>query len=157
MSQKKNKERKQQLLNYKTKIKNQMSKEQEQLDIQKIPQLKQFPIWKSQEEIIVSGLEWEAIYNALNIFRQGIVAAESVMQRNTESGKITMKFVDENDQEVAPEKVAEYTKQLQEYFAKRAESEKSESPKSSILTAEGEPATSNDIAPSESPNPLRAV
>lgn len=154
MAQKKNKARKQNLINYKNKVKRKMSEQ-----TQNIPNIRQYPTWSSQESIEVTGLEWEQIYNVLNIFRQAIVAGESVMQRNLEKGKIQMKYVDEAGQEVSPEQVAEYTKQLQEFFAKRAADEKSDTVVPTILDAAGSPVTSADLAPdtAEKPNPLKAV
>lgn len=161
MAQKKNKERKQNLVNYKNKIRKQMSEQKSN-----IPNIRQYPVWSSTETIEVSGLEWEQIYNLLNIFRQAIVAGESVMQRNLEKGKVTMKYVDEQGAEVSQEQVAEYTKQLQEFFAKRAEEEKAAESKKEqtpvILDSLGSPATSETseelpASPGENVNPLKAV
>ena len=153
MAQKKNKERKEQLNNFKTKIKKQMAEDQ---TMQELEGLRSYPIWKSQEKIEVSGLEWQSIYNVLNIFREGLVAAESVMQRNMEQGKITMKYVDANDKEVSSEKVAEYTKQMQALFEKRqaeqAKEPQSQEAVSPILTQDGAIQTSTT-----SENTLKAV
>jgi hypothetical protein len=138
MAQPKNKDRKKQLENFKQNTKRRMSKEQ----APEVSQIRSYPIWGSQEKLEISGLEWEAIYNALSIFKSAIIASESVMQRNTENGKITNKFVDENGKEVSSEKVAEYTAQMNEFFAKRAAEQAKEStpePTSTILSETGEP------------------
>lgn len=160
MAQKKNKDRKQNLINFKNQVKRKMAENQEQ----SIPQIRQFPQWASDSKIEVTGMEWEAIYNCINIFRQGIVASESVMQRNVESGVITNKFVDAEGKDVSPEDVATYTKQLQELFQKRvADQQKAEtkSEPTGILTADGEPAattSSKDAQESkDTENPLHAV
>ncbi len=119
-------------------------------------QLRSFPIWNSKDTIEVTGLEWEKCYNALNIFREAIVASESVMQRNAAKGIITTKFIDENDQEVSPEEVEKYTKELQAYFAARAAEEAAADEAentSPILTAEGEK-TQKKTAKA---NPLKSV
>lgn len=151
MAQKKNKERKQNLVNYKNKIKKQMSEEK---NVQEIPELRQYPVWKSQDTIEVSGLEWEAIYNLLNVFRQAVVAGESVMQRNTQNGKIVMKYVDKDGKEVSTEQVEQYTKQLQEYFARKAEEDAKATKSTGLVSETGEtiPAPQE-----EAKNPLKAV
>lgn len=159
MAQKKNKERKEQLNNFKTKIKKQMAEDQ---TMQELEGLRSYPIWKSQEKIEVSGLEWQSIYNVLNIFREGLVAAESVMQRNMEQGKVTMKYVDSNDKEVSTEKVAEYTKQMQALFEKR-QAEQVKEPDIRITNIPGNgvsPILTQDgavQASTTSENPLKAV
>lgn len=152
MAQKKNKDRKENLQKFKQKIKKQMADDKAANELQKI---KQYPVWASKETIEVSGLEWEAIYGVLNMFKQGIVAAESVMQRNMQNGKITMKYIDENNEEVSPDKVEEYTKQLNEFFAKKAAEEQKE--KTKLVDATGSPVTSEtpdaektDNAPTDS-------
>lgn len=158
MAQKKNKDRKQQLVNYKQKIKKaKMADQQNELQ-----QLRQYPIWSSKETIEMTGLEWESIYNLLNLFKQGIIAGESVMQRNIQKGKITMKYLDENNQEVAPEQVEEYTKKLQDFFAKRAEEEakakKSVNSNDSTASAEvAEAPKENPDANKDNKNNLKAV
>lgn len=140
----------------KSKVEQFKQKTKKRMNESKIPQLRSFPIWKSQDTINVSGLEWQSIYNALNIFREAIVASESVMQRNTESGVISTKFIDENDQEVPKEKVEEYMKQLQAFY--EAKESKGNQEKTSILTAEGEPATlQKDQSEPDRPNELKAV
>ena len=153
MAQKKNKDRKEQLLKFKQKTKKQMA---EQNELAQVGEIRSYPTWKSQEKIEVSGLEWQSIYNVLNIFREGLVAAESVMQRNLEQGKIVMKYVDGNDKEISAEKVAEYTKQMQEIFEAR-QKQAQEVPQtetvSPILTAEGE----SQASVTDGGNPLKAV
>lgn len=150
------KKRKQKLVNYKNKVKKQMS---DQNQNQQIPEIRSYPIWNSQETIEVSGLEWEAIYNYINIARQAVVAGESVMQRNTQSGKITMKFMDSEGKEVSNEEVQEYTKKIQEMFQQKAKEQAEK--KGSILTPEGEPIQTAEVSETQEtpkdPNPLRAV
>lgn len=123
MAQSKNKERKQKLENFKSKQKKKNMDE----TTKTIPQVRSFPVWASNSTLEVSGLEWEAIYNYINVARQAVVAAESVMQRNIEAGKITNRFVDETGAEVSPEKVEEYTAQLQKLFAERVKQQEEES------------------------------
>ena len=153
MAQKKNKDRKQQLLNFKQKTKKKMDENQV---INELQGIKTYPVWASQEKLDITGLEFEAMYNAINIFREGLVAAESVMQRGLEQGKITMKYVDAEGKDVAPEKVKDYSEKMQAILkARQAEQEKGNTPAptSPILTETGE-----KQAPSvETVNPLKAV
>ena len=152
MAQKKDKDRKQNLINFKNKTKAQMAKKVTEESLQDV---KQYPVWKSQEKIEVSGLEWESIYNVLNIFRQAVVASESVMQRNIENGKIEMKYVDSTGKELTPDQIEEYTRQLQEFFAAKQKEASEALPNvaetSPILTETGEK------QPTKSDNPLKAV
>lgn len=152
--------RKEKLNIYKQKTKKRMSEQNKPTPPK---QLRSFPIWKSQDKIDVTGLEWEKMYNALNIFREAIVASESVMQRNAASGVITTKFIDENDQEVSPEEVEKYTKELQAYFAAQAaEQAKTDTPAgmpstSPILTETGETQAPTTPAKKSKENKLTAV
>lgn len=158
MAQKKNQDRKQQLQKFKSKIKERMSEEQLQQELAEVPQISGFPVWKSQEKLEISGLEWEKIYNLINIFREAVVAGESVMQRNTELGKITTRYVDKAGVEVTEEKVKEVQKQIQDIISKRQstpDQEKAPS-KLKIVSETGEGIDSAAIQPAPK-NELTAV
>lgn len=157
MAQKKNKDRKENLNNYKQKIKKMAESKEQELSI---PNIQQVPTWGSQETIGLTGLEWENIYNLVNFHKQAVVAAESVMQRNIQEGKIVMKYYDENRQEISSEKVAEYSKQMQAYFTKKAEAE-AKSKASGLVTETGEPMPSvsetTNVANNPRPEGMKAV
>ncbi len=54
----------------------------------KSPIAKQYPIWNSDAKIEMSGMEFEAIHNILNAFKQAVMASESVMDKNIKNGNI---------------------------------------------------------------------
>lgn len=158
MAQKKNKERKQKLEQFKQKEKKKMSDQKVQEQLSKLPQINQYPVWNPNEKIEVSGLEWESIFNLLNIFRQAIISGESVMQRNLASGKIRMKYVDAAGNEVQPEKVDEYRKEVEAILASQKGDTKQAVNK--IVSETGEPFTGVDTQSEVVANPsadLKAV
>ena len=122
----------------------------EAANIPDLPKINQRPYWNSQEDITIKGFEFEAMVNAINIFREGVTAVESSLQRNIQTGKVKMKYFDEDGTELTPEQVEVVTKQYAEYFnavaaQRQAIDQKSSEPiKKLILDEAGSPISSED-------------
>lgn len=120
-------------------------------EIPDLPKINQRPYWSSQDDITMKGFEFEAMVNVINIFREGVTAVESSLQRNIQTGKVKMKYFDEAGVELTEAQVAEVTKQYEAYFnataAKRAAIEQgsSEPIKKLILDEAGTPVSSQDL------------
>lgn len=142
----KNKDRKENLLNYKTKRK-QMNQEL----AQKLPPVRSIPTWPQDAKIEVTGFEWEAIQNAIVQMQVAQQAAQSIMSRNILNGQITMDFEKLNPQtlEYEPMNVEEKQKHVNEYnemlanfkasLNKRAETIEPVVAESTIITESGQP------------------
>ena len=120
-------------------------------EIPDLPKINQRPYWNSQDDLTIKGFEFEAMVNVINIFREGVTAVESSLQRNVQSGKIKMKYFDENNVELTEAQVESVTAQYQAFFnataAKRAEvaKEGEVAQKSLILDETGTPTSSEKV------------
>ena len=85
----KNPGRKENLQKYKNKHKKQESMNQSQFEL---PEVRQSPVWKSDELLEVSGQEWETLFNFVENSSAAFMAANAVMSRNIINGKIKLKF-----------------------------------------------------------------
>lgn len=84
--------------NHKTKV-NQFKQNQKNMDEQtqkamnqQIPPVRSVPVWENDAQIVISGLEWEALYNPIMQLQLAQQAANAVMSRNIVSGVIGMDF-----------------------------------------------------------------
>lgn len=110
-----NKDRKQNVLNYKSKHKKPMSKKQQELD----PTVKPSPFWPGDAKIEMFGAEWDAIFNFINSVAPAYAACSSVMNRGVLDGVIKIRFErqDPTTGEVtplSPEEEVPYQQQFQE-------------------------------------------
>jgi len=116
MSQSKtNKSHKERVKNFKQNIKNQ--RKMSEVNIPESPIAQQYPVWNSKDSIEMNGLEFEAIYNFLNLFRNAVMAGESILQKNLENGKIHFTYKDKDGKDVPEDVVKDYQAQIQKYFA----------------------------------------
>lgn len=138
------KTRKQKLLNYKQKSKK----------MAKLPETKPFtqiPVWDSNATFEINGAELEAIYNFTNIFAPVFGAVQQIFGRGVQSGKIKIQYQYEDGSPVSQDELSDYTKKLQEYFSQRqAEEDASKetaedtAPKSKLVSLTGEPLVSEE-------------
>lgn len=110
---KRDKSRQKQLTNYKNKHK---SKKMSNVQPPKNPIANQYPMWQAQDTIEMNGLEFEALNKFINIFREAVMANESIVQKNTQSGKITWKFEGADGKELPKEVIENYQKEIQAFF-----------------------------------------
>lgn len=108
---KRDKSRKKNLTNFKN-----AHKTKKMSNLPKNPIANQYPVWASGETIEMNGLEFEAIYNLLNVFRQGVMAGESILQKNIQNGKIKWKFEDKDGKELPKDQVDAYQKEISAFF-----------------------------------------
>lgn len=80
----KNTKRKEQLKKYKTKHK--------KMTNQPSPEVRNFPVWKSTDTIVMSGAEWKVISDFVNSAIDAYSAVNQVMSRNIVEGNITLSF-----------------------------------------------------------------
>ena len=66
-------------------------------------EIRQQPVWKSNEILEITGLEFEAMYNYINSVQGAYAAMQSVMNRNILSGKVNIDFEKLNDSKTAYE------------------------------------------------------
>lgn len=100
------------------------SKKMNEQNLPKNPIANQFPIWSAQENIEMNGLEFEAIYNFLNLFRQAVMAGESILQKNIQTGKIKWKFEDAEGKELPKDVVEAYQKEIASFFQAQQSAQK---------------------------------
>lgn len=85
MSQRKNKNRQDNLNKFKSKHKKQMPKELNN-------DVRQYPVWDADQVLEVYGAEWDAIFNFVNSVQTAYMACSSVMNRAVLDGKVRLKF-----------------------------------------------------------------
>lgn len=83
-----------------------------------MPEVRQSPIWKSDEMLEISGAEWESIFNFIENSSAAFMAANAVMSRNIVNGKIKLKFDKLNKEtftyeDMTPEEEAPYQAEFQ--------------------------------------------
>lgn len=140
----KNKERKENLQQYKNKRK-QMNQEL----AQKLPPVRSIPTWPQDAKIEVSGFEWEAIQNAIVQMQMAQQAAQSIMSRNILNGAITMDFEKLNPQtlEYEPMSPDEKQKHIEEYNGMLAKFKESLAKRDAGV--QSEPEQSAELAPAK--------
>ena len=97
---------------FKEKVKN--KKMTQETNQPQIPEIRQVPIWKSQTEISMNGLEFEAIFNFINSAQGAYGAVQSIMNKNILNGNVQLdyeklnedktQYVPMTDEEKAPHK-----------------------------------------------------
>jgi hypothetical protein len=96
------KEHSEKLETFKSKKKQQMSEQTNQANVNvqqpqqqnpnALPPVREVPTWKSDEQLVITGLEFEYIYNFITSVGQSYAAAQSVMNRALLSDKVVMEF-----------------------------------------------------------------
>lgn len=133
MKSRKNPKRKEKLSNYKQKNKKvkQMSTQQPQSQGFGLPEIRQSPVWNSNDMLEISGEEWNTIFNYIESGNQALYAANAVMSRNIVNGKVKLKFdklnKDKNGyDEMTPEEEAPYQAEVQAAIEKAIEMQKNQ-------------------------------
>lgn len=117
MAQRKNKERKQNLLNYKNNKKTKMSES-------KAPEMRPFrqvPNWSSTAKFELSGEEFGALYNFFNIFAPAYTAVQQVFARGYKAGQVVISYEDEQGNPIPDNEINAYTEKLNNYFKEQNE------------------------------------
>jgi hypothetical protein len=57
-----------------------------------MPEIRQSPVWKSDEMLEITGAEWETLFNFVENSSAAFMAANAVMSRNIINGKVKLKF-----------------------------------------------------------------
>ena len=112
-----NKDRKQNLINYKSKHKKKNMSETNTLQMPEIKQIRQVPVWKQDDEFVITGTEFLALQNFFNLFAEPITSMQEIFKRHLDSGTIQVKYQDNEGREMPKEEVEEYLREMQEYFA----------------------------------------
>src|ERR1700749_1579012 len=119
MAQKKNKDRKQKLLNYKNN-----NKKSKLMSDSKAPEMRPFrqvPTWSSTEKFELTGEEFGAMYNFFNIFAPAYTAIQQVFARGYKAGKVVISYEDNEGNPIADEEINTYTEKLNAYFKEQNE------------------------------------
>lgn len=123
------------------KIKQSLKRMSEQIKFPESPIEQQFPVWSSKADIKMSGLEFEAIYNFLQVFRNPVMAAETILQTNIKNGTIKYAYKDKEGKDVPVEEVEKYQKAVEKFFAEQqaAQSQEGIPNLNTIVGPDGEP------------------
>lgn len=87
--------RKENLIKFKEKqkTKKRMSEDQKlPSEVPQLPEVRNVPVWDSQETISMNGLEFEAIFNFINGVSAAYSAVSSIMNKNILTGAVKMSF-----------------------------------------------------------------
>lgn len=105
------------------------------------PIAEQYPVWNSQDTIEMKGIEFEAIYALLNVFRNAVIAGETILQRNLQNGKIKYVFKDKEGKDVPQDVVEKYQADINKFIAAQqaAQEQKGVPNLNAIVGANGEP------------------
>lgn len=93
----------------KFKTKKQMENKQME-NQQAMPEIKNFPVWEQDAQIIVSGREWEVLFNSIMSMQESFQAINAVMSRNIMNGVIKMDFEKLNPKTLQYEKMTDEEK-----------------------------------------------
>jgi hypothetical protein len=110
MAQRKNKERKQNLLKYKNQTKMSESKAPEMRPFRQVPN------WQSTEKFELTGAELGEFYNFFNIFTPALAAFQQVSARGFKSGKITVAYEDMEGNAINDDEINQFTEKLNQHF-----------------------------------------
>ncbi len=100
---------------------------QEQLS--EIKQFNQIPTWPRSSQIVMSGLEFEQIYNFIQMFSGPVMAMQSVFDRHLNNGTIKIKYEYADGSGTVPEaEVEKYTQLLSDLLKEKMQTE-SDTPK----------------------------
>lgn len=117
-----------------------------------VPAVRSVPVWDNNAEIVMTGFEFEAIFNNLMALQTAQQAVNGIMSRNIINGVIQMDFekISDDRQSYVPmteeEKVphrAEFAKAIE--AAKRPQGAIIQPEKPSLVTPEGVEVTSADL------------
>ena len=72
-----------------------------------MPEIRTVPKWDSTAEIVITGLEWELIYNTLLNTQGALQASQAVMSRNIVNGQIKLDFEKLNSKTLQYEEMPE--------------------------------------------------
>lgn len=96
---KRDKERNQKLINFKNKNKRMAEETKVNMsgqDVPQLPEVREQPYWAATEELVIKGIEFQALYNGVTqiteMMQAMFGASQAVMQRNLLNGKIRVRF-----------------------------------------------------------------
>lgn len=84
--------------------------------IKEIKPFRQVPFCNSDTKLSITGSEFIAIQNVINMFKDSVEAVQSVFDRNLNEGNISIKFIDRNGQEMSEEEATNYLKKASEFI-----------------------------------------
>lgn len=115
-----NKERKLKVENFKT-------KQKEKMDTQEMPQFKPFrqvPVWEDNAQFTITGAQFRELQEFFNMFVGPIQVVEDLFRANLNAGKIEIKYLDNENTEIAKEDIQAYMKKFQEYVVSQKDRSK---------------------------------
>lgn len=116
-----NKDRKENLTNFKNQKK---TKSMSEKVTQELPPnfkpFKQVPVWEPEAKFEVTGAEFSALQQFFDIFATPISVMQSVFKRSLDAGIVQIKYQGEDGQEIPKEEIDNQLKQLQEFYASQA-------------------------------------
>lgn len=88
----------------------------ENKNIKEIKPFRQMPFVDSNAELTLTGSEFVAIQNIINIFKESVNAVQNVFDRNVNNGNISIKYVQQDGTEISKEEAEEYLKQASKFL-----------------------------------------
>ncbi len=73
-----------------------------------IRQVRQVPYWSTTSEFTLMGDEFLKLQNFINIFSEPMQAMNSIFKRHLDNGTISVKYLDNNNNEFTKEEVTNY-------------------------------------------------
>lgn len=90
------------------------------IELKDMKPFNQIPYWDKNAVIQITGAEYEAIYNFMNLFSSPLMASQSIFQKNLKNGTIKIKYeYEDGSGEVSEEEVKEFTVKMQEFLKEK--------------------------------------
>jgi len=91
------------------------------MSISEIKPFKQVPSCDPETLLTITAAEYDTIQTIVNIFKPGVLALESVFNRNLNNGNIVIKYIQEAGSEITEEQATEYLKEITEHLKAKEE------------------------------------
>lgn len=95
-------------------------------EINEIKPFRQIPSCDVDAILTITGGEFEAIQNLLNVFKAPLVAIDNIFTRNLNDGKIVIKYIQEDGTEIPKEQAIKYLELAKEFLKAKEKAEDSE-------------------------------
>lgn len=69
---------------------------------------RQVPSCDADTVLSITGAEFDAIQNVINIFKSSVSAVDSIFNRNINEGKIVIRYIQEDGTEISKEEVTKF-------------------------------------------------
>ena len=89
------------------------------IKLNEIKPFRQIPACEPETILSITGAEFQAIQNVLNVFKAPIEAIDSVFNRNLNEGNIVIKYIQEDGTEISKEEAFKYLEQAKDFLKEK--------------------------------------